>query len=300
MTRLGSTKVSSSETLPSAKLIYLDTLWFQITGTLCNLRCTHCFIACSPENHRLEMMETDQVLSYLEQAQKLGVKEIYYTGGEPFIHKDFLFILAITLRNFPATVLTNGLLINDRRADQLQQLSRTSRYSLELRISLDDYEEQGNDAVRGKGNFNKVLQTYQRLYQRGFLPILAVTEIRDHLNSEGKPSRGYQEYVCLLESIGIDRPRIKIIPIFEMGGLPNPAAPQYVTSEMMDNFDHRSLQCSTSRMVAHNGVYACPILVGEEKARLAKSSLKETFKPCALYHTACHTCHVTSMTCKNY
>ena len=33
---------------PAVPLLDLETVWFQITGTLCNLTCTHCFVDCSP------------------------------------------------------------------------------------------------------------------------------------------------------------------------------------------------------------------------------------------------------------
>ena len=46
------------EAIPKADFHDLETLWFQVSGTLCNLRCTHCFISCSPDNHKLEMMDT--------------------------------------------------------------------------------------------------------------------------------------------------------------------------------------------------------------------------------------------------
>ena len=290
---------------PQANFNYLETLWFQISGTLCNLRCNHCFISCSPENHDLEMMETKKVFRYLGEARQLGVKEIYYTGGEPFLHKDFLKILEHTLRDFPATVLTNGLLITAERADQLKDLAAASSYSLELRISLDDHDEERNDAVRGKGTFRKVLAACKRLYDRGFLPILTVTEIQSYHQIKNVlpadlPGNRYRKYVELLESIGIERPRIKIIPVFEMGMLPLPTGGIHVTEQMMDGYDHTLLQCSSSRIVAHNGIYACPILVGQGRARLGKESLKEAIKPCSLYHSSCHTCYVTGMTCKNF
>lgn len=288
---------------PTAEFRFLETLWFQISGTLCNLRCTHCFISCAPDNHRLEMMDSQEVFRYLDQARRLGVKEIYYTGGEPFIHSEFMQILEHTLRDFPVSVLTNGLLIGEERADRLKEMADRSRYSLEIRISIDDYDESRNDAIRGKGTFQKILAAYQRLYKRGFLPILAVTEIRDYLqakNGASSESQLYAKYVDLLRSIGIDRPRIKIIPVFEMGMLPLPERPTHVTHEMMQGFDHSLLQCSSSRIVTHDGIYACPILVGEEKARLGNASLSESLRGCALYHSSCHTCYVTGMTCKNF
>lgn len=285
---------------PKADFDYLETLWFQIAGTLCNLRCTHCFISCSPDNDSLEMMDTGEIFRYLDEAKTLGVKEIYYTGGEPFIHTDVMEILKRTLRDFPTSVLTNGLPINEVRADQLKEMAGDSRYSLEIRISLDDFDEKRNDAIRGKGTFRQALSAYKRLYQRGFLPILTVSEIRDYLNPGGKNGSTYQKYAELLLSIGVKRPRIKMIPVFEMGMLPTPDRPQRVTHEMMKSFDHSLLQCSASRIVAHNGIYACPILVGEPGARMGKDSLSEALKPCSLYHTSCHTCYVTGMTCKNF
>ncbi len=288
------------ESVTRADFDYLETLWFQVSGTLCNLRCTHCFISCSPENESLKMMDTETVFGYLKAASEQGVKEIYFTGGEPFLHPDMPLILEETLRNFPASVLTNGLPLNDRRADELARISRLSRYSLEIRISLDDFDEERNDAVRGKGVFKRALRAYQRLWQRGMLPILTVTEIRDYLSEGESVLNPYQKYVDLLQSMGVTRPRIKIIPVFEMGMLPTPDRPALVTHRMMKNFDHSLLQCSASRIVAEDGVYACPILIGEEKARMSKASLEESARPCSLYHPACTTCYATGMTCKNF
>lgn len=285
---------------PKAHFGFLETLWFQIAGTLCNLRCEHCFISCSPDNHTLEMMKTQDIFHYLDQAKELGVKEVYYTGGEPFLHQDFLKILERTLQDFPVSVLTNGLPINNQRADHLEDLYRKSCYSLEIRISLDDYNEKRNDAVRGKGTFLQVLNTYKRLYDRGLLPILTVSEIGNYLNPAEVPIDSYEKYIDLLQSIGVKQPRIKIIPVFEMGMLPIPKKAEKISSHMMENYDHSLLQCSSSRMIAADGIYACPILVGEKKARMAQNSLREALKPCSLYHAACHTCYLTGMTCRNF
>ena len=287
-------------TIPKADFHDLETLWLQVSGTLCNLRCAHCFISCSPDNHDLEMMDTETVLTHLEKARELGVREIYFTGGEPFLHQDMTLILERTLRDFPASVLTNGLPINDARADQIQRISADSRYSLEIRISLDDFDEERNDAVRGKGVFRRALAACKRLSDRNLLPILTVTEIRDYLGPGESVLNPYQKYIDLLHSVGVKRPRVKIIPVFEMGMLPTPDRPAYVSPAMMKDFDHSHLQCSSSRIVAADGIYACPILVGEEEARMSETSLEETMKPCSLYHTACTTCYMTGMTCRNY
>ena len=96
---------------PRVALSSLDTLWFQVGGTLCNLACSHCFVSCSPTNHTHEMMSLAEVEPYLHEGASLGVKEYYFTGGEPFLNPEMEAILAETLGYGPATVLTNGLQI---------------------------------------------------------------------------------------------------------------------------------------------------------------------------------------------
>ncbi|MCS6850884.1 MAG: radical SAM protein, partial [Gemmataceae bacterium] len=104
---------------PCVALAHLDDLWFQVGGTRCNLECRHCFTSCSPHNHTFGFLSLDQVRPILEESVALGVKEYYFTGGEPFLNPDLVSILELTLRYGPATVLTNGTVLKD---DWLQRL----------------------------------------------------------------------------------------------------------------------------------------------------------------------------------
>src|SRR2546421_7452392 len=90
---------------PSVPLAHLDDLWFQVGGTLCNLACSHCFISCSPHNHHFGPLTLPAVRKALEESVPLGVKEYYFTGGEPFLQRDMPAILEWTLQYGPATVL---------------------------------------------------------------------------------------------------------------------------------------------------------------------------------------------------
>src|SRR5688572_19106594 len=105
---------------PRVALRALDTLWFQVGGTLCNLACTHCFVSCSPTNHTHEFLTLDEIRRCLVEAVELGVKEYYFTGGEPFLNPEMEAILEETLRCGPASVLTNGLLLDPARARRLR------------------------------------------------------------------------------------------------------------------------------------------------------------------------------------
>src|SRR5436309_10061285 len=92
---------------PAVALAHLDQLWFQVGGTRCNLTCRHCFISCSPHNHAFGFLRLDDVRRRLDESVPLGVKEYYFTGGEPFLNADMTAILELTLDYGPASVLTN-------------------------------------------------------------------------------------------------------------------------------------------------------------------------------------------------
>ncbi|HEV3117836.1 MAG TPA: radical SAM protein, partial [Gemmataceae bacterium] len=115
---------------PLVRLGHLDDLWFQVGGTLCNLECRHCFISCSPHNHTFGFLDLDAVGRALEESVPLGVKEYYFTGGEPFLNRYIVPILELTVRYGPATVLTNGTLFKNEWLERLHRAAADSLYSL--------------------------------------------------------------------------------------------------------------------------------------------------------------------------
>ena len=167
---------------PLISLTDIDELWFQVVGTLCNLKCTHCFISCSPTNDTHGMIQKERVFEMLEKAKEKGVREYYFTGGEPFLHPDLFELIEATLRQGPLTILTNGILISDN-SKKNSEIERNSEYSLDFRISLDGMTAEENDEIRGKGTFNKIISSVDRLYKNGITPIITVTEVREGMGS---------------------------------------------------------------------------------------------------------------------
>jgi MoaA/NifB/PqqE/SkfB family radical SAM enzyme len=282
--------------MPVAPFSHLSTLWIQITGTWCNLQCMHCINASGPQDPWLKSLDTETVRRAIAEAESLGVKEIYFTGGEPFLHRDILALLRFSLQVAPTTVLTNGTRVDEPTADALATLSRESPYSLEIRVSVDDIDAEKNDRIRGQGALAKAVRALQLLSARGLLPILTATDILQ--NELPQADSLYERFRTFLLSLGIDKPRVKIIPVFPIGRLATAGSP-LLTEAMLQGFDFSLLQCSETRVVADGGIYSCPILAGLPEARLSESSLRESFRPCQLYHPACVTCYQTGMTCKN-
>lgn len=284
--------------LPIVKLEHLDDLWFQVAGTRCNLTCNHCFISCSPHNHNFGFLDMATVARYLDESASLGVKEYYFTGGEPFLNPDMVPILERTLQCGPATVLTNGTVFKDEWLRRLCVAEAASPYSLEFRVSMDGYTPAENDAVRGAGAFERILRGVRMLLDHGFLPILTVTRTRDE-QDEGELFHGF---VRLLKEHGYARPRIKLLPTLRIGAEATRqrgyAAGERVTPEMLEGYEQSLLVCSHSRMVTDRGVYVCPILIETPEARLG-ATLVEAQRPFAIKHQACYTCWQYGALCSN-
>src|SRR5947209_12707078 len=152
---------------PEVPLAHLDDLWFQVAGTVCNLTCAHCFISCSPHNRSFGFLDLATVRRVLDESVALGVKEYYFTGGEPFLNRDMTAILELTLRYGPATVLTNGTVFKDDWLDRLARAEAASPYSLEFRVSIDGPSAAVNDPVRGPGTFDRAWRGVRQLLGHG-------------------------------------------------------------------------------------------------------------------------------------
>src|SRR5262249_1417822 len=134
----------------------------------------------------------------------------------------------------------------------------------------------------------------QRLHARGLLPIVTATEIASANATAGI----YERFRDFLLTLGIDKPRVKIMPVFALGRMAHDGG-ERLSAESLGGFDTGILQCSDTRVVADGGIFACPILAGLPGARLSTGSVEDSFRPAPLYHAACVTCYRTGMSCRN-
>lgn len=276
----------------------LDVLWLQVGGTLCNLHCEHCFIACSPTNHALELMERDQIERVLETAAELGVREYYLTGGEPFIRKDLEDLVARILQQGPVSVLTNATLITAARAAHLAEIRAAARYALELRVSLDGCTAATNDPIRGPGTFERALRGYEHLVRAGFLPIVTAAQMWEPAEEPAVLAG----FVAELQRRGSTRPRLKILPRLKLGAEARRTggyeAAERVTVDLMEGYDPAHLLCHGSRTVSARGVHICPILVDTPAGHLG-DDLASSMRPYPLAEAACYTCWLHGNICAN-
>lgn len=275
----------------------VDTLWMQVGGTICNLRCHHCFIRCSPENDRFGFMTLAQCKPYLAEAAELGVKEFYFTGGEPFANPEMAAILREAMRIAPCTVLTNATLFRPGILDDLASIERSSIYSLEVRVSLDGYSAEMNDPIRGEGTFDRAMEGVRRLVAAGFLPILTITRTWQEPDEVVLSS-----FVEMLKRSGYARPRLKILPLLKLGAEEDRSGgygdEARVTETMMREYNESDLVCKSSRTVTDQGVWVCPILLDSPSARMG-DGLRDAVRDYPLRHQACYTCWQYGAICSN-
>ena len=283
---------------PTVQIHHLDQLWFQVAGTLCNLTCHHCFISCSPKNDTLGYLTLAEVERYLTQSIELGVREYYFTGGEPFLNPDFVPMLLRTLQLGPATVLTNGTVLQDGWLATLRAAEQQSEYSLEFRVSVDGFTAETNDPIRGKGTFDRAMRGIVKLVSYDFLPIITATRTWP-LEQDNDVLKGF---VDMLRARGYPRPRFKILPTLHRGAEVERTRgyrdDERITQDMLVGFDTSQLVCEHSRVVSDRGVHVCPILVDSEDSRMG-DTLNDSLRPFPLHAAACFTCYQFGSICAN-
>jgi pyruvate-formate lyase-activating enzyme len=163
-------------------------LWLY-TNFDCNLRCDYCCVRSSPMAPR-RALGLERVRRIALEAPRLGIREIFVTGGEPFLLADIGEIVASCAAAAPTTVLTNGMLFSGRRLRALKSLPRDR---VTLQISLDSPTPERHDCHRGAGTWARAWQGIQQARAEGFRVRLAATvgaeaeagEFRKFLDARG-------------------------------------------------------------------------------------------------------------------
>ena len=289
---------TQSPNCPTVPLSSLDELWFQVAGTRCNLECSHCFISCSPHNDKFGYLSLKTVRRYLDESVEQGVREYYFTGGEPFLNKEMVSILEAALEYGPATVLTNATVFKREWIERLRAAEDASTFCLEFRVSIDGPNSETNDPIRGEGTFERAVRGVGMLVEEGFLPIITMTRVWD----DGDDQRVLGEFRSILAEHGYTRQRLKILPRLKIGAEAERTEGygqfERITHEMMEDFDISDLVCNHSRVVTDKGVAVCPILL-DTPAAILSETLADSKRDFPLAYGACFTCYQFGAICTN-
>jgi uncharacterized Fe-S cluster-containing radical SAM superfamily protein len=177
----------------------LETLWIN-TGTLCNLACKSCYIESSPTNDALVYLSLAEAEGFFEEAERLGTREIGFTGGEPFMNRDMIPMLRSALeRGFDVLVLTNAMRPMRRFERELAELLAAHGPRLTMRVSLDHHSRALHEAERGAGSWPKAIEGLKWLSGAGFRLAVAGRRLGDEDEADARAS-----YQWLFAAAGID------------------------------------------------------------------------------------------------
>ena len=143
--------------------------------------CVATIAVCAPRRERHGASWARAGPANCQRGSRLGVSEIFVTGGEPFLLADIGAILDACTAAAPTTLLTNGMLFAGRRLETLRLLSRER---LTLQISLDSPTPERHDAHRGKGSWARALKGIECARAEGFRVRMAATVASDDEGEE--------------------------------------------------------------------------------------------------------------------
>jgi uncharacterized protein len=181
---------SSTYTKPVKETSKMLTAWLHITNE-CNLRCDYCYITKTPDKMEIEQGK-QSVDAVFRSALANGFQSVKlkFAGGEatlnfPLILELYDYAQLVARENglgLTGVVLSNGVGLSDRMSDALE------KRKIRLSISLDgvgEYHDVQRKFINGKGSFNLVERSLDRLAVRSIKPSITITV--SNRNLDGLP-----------------------------------------------------------------------------------------------------------------
>jgi hypothetical protein len=275
----------------------LRELWFH-TGTACNLACPFCLEGSKPGDRRLGRITLADARPFIDEAVALGVEQFSFTGGEPFIVKDFVNILRYASRFRPCLVLTNGTDPVLKRLHQIAEL-RTQPQPIAFRVSIDYPDRERHDFGRGAGTFQQSWAALDALHKLGFRVSVA-RQIEKGENAAAISA----SFGDLFAAHGL--PRTTTLVGFPDFLLPRaqptvPSVTEHCMTAYQTEDSRRAFMCAFSKMVIKKDgrmrVYACTLVDDDPSYDLGGTLAESSSKRVMLHHHRCYSCFAYGASC---
>ncbi|PIE68297.1 MAG: heme biosynthesis protein [Deltaproteobacteria bacterium] len=175
-------------------------LFFHIL-TQCNLRCAHCYI--NRAQHGNITLDIGTIENWLALFAKDAPKtNLIFLGGEPTLHPDLASAVktARTMGFQSITIDTNGYLFHNI-------LDKITPEDVDfISFSLDGATKETNDAIRGKGCWDKVMQGVEQAKAKGFSCSMIYTVSEKNIQE-------LDRMPDLIKGLGLDRFFIQVVGI---------------------------------------------------------------------------------------
>lgn len=122
----------------------------------CNYLCKYCIFASNPHKDNNELT-FEQCKKVIDELLNNGFNTLKITGGEPFLRKDILEIIAYAKsKEMHIDVSTNASLITDEIAKRLADIDM-------IHVSLDGHDIATQEYIRGSNTFNRTIKGIELL-----------------------------------------------------------------------------------------------------------------------------------------
>lgn len=166
-------------------------------ATDCNLTCKGCYARandiCGTKKENTatkEELTAEQWKHIFTEATQMGISFNLLAGGEPLLRKDII-KAAGEVKDMLFPIFTNGTVINEMYLDLFSK-----HLNLIPILSLEGCQE-STDERRGKGVFNRVINSMELLKEKSLFYGTSITVTSENIDSVTSPS-----YVNLLKDLG--------------------------------------------------------------------------------------------------
>ena len=246
----------------------LQELWiFPIAPEVCNLACTHCLYAASPQRKNSYQITEEDLTALFGQLEDLGATpNLMFTGGEPTLHPHLYdFFGQAERQGYTFQLHTNGTRIHAEEAARLAKFPHLKK----VQISLEGPTPELHDRVMGRGLYQRTLRAIDELRSRDVPVTVAVTPMESN-------QERFAEIEQLAEQKGAEVVRILL---YDLGaatanGLePATTVPPRRGKDMV-------LMCDKGVAYSEGKYFPCPVLVKDPEAMLG-TSVREAISPAA-------------------
>ncbi len=151
-------------------------LWVY-TNYDCNYRCGYCSVSSNPRIAR-RSIGAERFGRLVEEAEELGFRRLYLTGGEPFLLPELGELLEISVPRIPTTVLTNATLFKGKRREVLEHFAGEPGFSLQ--VSVDGGIPELHDMYRGPGSWKRAMEGIEIARSLGVRVRVGTTETQEN------------------------------------------------------------------------------------------------------------------------
>ena len=137
-----------------------------------------------------------------------GFRELYVTGGEPFVHPDMVAMAEYASERLETVVLTNAMLFTGRRKEELARLAGRPR--LTLQSSVDGARAETHDLWRGAGSWERAMEGIGYARELGLPLRVAMTETPDNRGE-------VEELGRMLAGMGVEGDDFAVRPLVQRG-----------------------------------------------------------------------------------